>query len=430
MPRQSLAPGEIGTISHQVKLEGKWVSEEEAKAQGVKPSSLPRRARARAKLSNGRDVRFMVSGPTKGAIEHRIKLKMREAEEKLAREIEEQKSRKTLGEYAQRYLDGIDSGVLERERSSATRTKYRYTAKTYALNSPLADLKIDDITRNQLTDELLRLGREGLTGERKHVLTIWRKLWEIADGDVTGTPPPSPLDRLRLPRDGAVSKNPQVVHKGRAYTDEEIATLMDTVMNDPRAQGNNSSDAIMLLLQTGCRIGEIAGLRWQDVDLKTDPPAVHLRGQIHTEDGERRWEPRLKSKLSYRSIPLTQQACEVLKRRLSLRMRPGATDAEMEFVSATARTGNIPDPRALTRSIKRTLSDAGHPEMSSHTFRRIVERRLEESGLSRMDRESLMGHTIQVAERHYSTHGVPQRALEALQAEPKRTINGKSPLCP
>ena len=32
-----------------------------------------------------------------------------------------------------------------------------------------------------------------------------------------------------------------------------------------------------------------------------------------------------------------------------------------------------------------------------------------------MDRESLMGNTIQVAERHYSTHGVPQRALEALQ---------------
>ena len=28
-----------------------------------------------------------------------------------------------------------------------------------------------------------------------------------------------------------------------------------------------------------------------------------------------------------------------------------------------------------------------------------------------------MGHTIQVAERHYSTHGVPQRALEALQSK-------------
>ena len=65
--------------------------------------------------------------------------------------------------------------------------------------------------------------------------------------------------------------------------------------------------------------------------------------------------------------------------------------------------------------------------MSSHTFRRIVERRLEESGLSRMDRESLMGHTIQVAERHYSTHGVPERALAALQSkiktDNKRTID-------
>ena len=83
------------------------------------------------------------------------------------------------------------------------------------------------------------------------------------------------------------------------------------------------------------------------------------------------------------------------------------------FPSVHSRS--IPDPDVYKKSIRTALDRAGHPEMEGlHALRRHVGRRLEEAGLSRLDRESLMGHTITVEERHYSTHGVPQRALEAL----------------
>ena len=72
----------------------------------------------------------------------------------------------------------------------------------------------------------------------------------------------------------------------------------------------------------------------------------------------------------------------------------------------------------MKKSLRRTFDAAGFPDMTLHSLRRVVERRLEEAGVSRMDRESIMGHTVQVAERHYSTHGVPERGVDALSRSP------------
>ena len=54
----------------------------------------------------------------------------------------------------------------------------------------------------------------------------------------------------------------------------------------------------------------------------------------------------------------------------------GWRDRRWRFVFATAQTGSIPDPCGLTGSSKRAHSDAGHGEMSSHTFRHYASRRL------------------------------------------------------
>ncbi|MBP2407548.1 SUMF1/EgtB/PvdO family nonheme iron enzyme [Brachybacterium fresconis] len=112
--------------------------------------------------------------------------------------------------------------------------------------------------------------------------------------------------------------------------------------------------------------------------------------------------------------------------RLRSRQQVGiATRADEVFVFPTSRRHGMPDQDAMKNSLRRSFDAAGHPEMTLHSIRRMVERRLEEAGLSRMDRESIMGHTVQVAERHYSTHGVPERGLEAL-GRPEERSRGES----
>ena len=166
--------------------------------------------------------------------------------------------------------------------------------------------------------------------------------------------------------------------------------------------------------------------------MEAEPPELTFNGQVVRSKGVGlEWTPVLKSAISHRTILLTDAAVAEMRRRLKLlaarRDAEVATAADVVFVFPTPRRHGVPDHDAMKKSLRRLFDAAGHPEMTLHSIRRMVGRRLEEAGLSRMDRESIMGHTVQVAERHYSTHGVPERGLEALR-RPGATQDAKSKL--
>ena len=66
------------------------------------------------------------------------------------------------------------------------------------------------------------------------------------------------------------------------------------------------------LLQTGLRTGEMVGLRWSDVGLENRLLTINRSMEYRHSTGEWRiGEP--KSKSGYRTIPLTEEAVEILK---------------------------------------------------------------------------------------------------------------------
>ena len=56
----------------------------------------------------------------------------------------------------------------------------------------------------------------------------------------------------------------------------EVARLHDALDAYRGRHGNDQADVIRLLLLTGCRLGEIAALRWDEVELDCDPPCLRL----------------------------------------------------------------------------------------------------------------------------------------------------------
>lgn len=228
---------------------------------------------------------------------------------------------------------------------------------------------------------------------------------------------------------GAVHRRKRA-HRDRVYSAAEFDKLLRRLDEDPYATSSGARDIIALAVETGARINELNSLRWIDIDLESSPPSLTFNGQVVRRKGVGlEWTPVLKSAISHRTIPLTPPAASVLERRLkvarSRRRAEIATPADETFVFPTPRRHGSPDQDAMKKSLRRSFDAAGHPEMTLHSLRRVVGRRLEEAGLSRMDRESIMGHTVQVAERHYSTHGVPERGLEAL-GRPEGRSNGDS----
>lgn len=78
------------------------------------------------------------------------------------------------------------------------------------------------------------------------------------------------------------------------------------------AIGNTYEYQYRFLLQTGLRTGEMVGLRWSDVDLENRVLSINRSMEYRHSTGEWRiGEP--KSKSGYRTIPLTEEAVEILK---------------------------------------------------------------------------------------------------------------------
>ena len=78
------------------------------------------------------------------------------------------------------------------------------------------------------------------------------------------------------------------------------------------AIGNTYEYQYRFLLQTGLRAGEMVGLRWSDVDLENRLLTINRFMEYRHSTGE--WRiGELKSKSGYRTIPLTEEAVEILK---------------------------------------------------------------------------------------------------------------------
>jgi len=71
-------------------------------------------------------------------------------------------------------------------------------------------------------------------------------------------------------------------HDVRALTQFEVTQLRRTLLNDKQAVRADLPTVVDMMLATGCRIGEVLALRWQDIDL--DAGTVKITGTIVRDD--------------------------------------------------------------------------------------------------------------------------------------------------
>lgn len=130
---------------------------------------------------------------------------------------------------------------------------------------------------------------------------------------------------------------------------------------------------IRIALQTGLRLGELLGLRWQDVDL--------VRGEIHivqTLQRVRRGDAvfgQPKTHRSRRSVALSPDAVEVLRRhrtrQVEERLAAGSAYTNRDLVFADPNGEPINGDR-LRRAFYRLLKDAGLPRLRLHDLRHTM----------------------------------------------------------
>jgi integrase len=277
-----------------------------------------------------------------------------------------------IEEYAKRHKK--PSSVREDERNLRLHLKPAWAKRS-----------IDDIGRAdviELTEELAKSGR-GVLANRVQALVSGIFTFAL-DAGLTKS---NPCWRLR--------KRAKEESATRVLADDEIRFFWPAVILPPVTR--RTGLALRLMLLTGVRPGEAAGLHRSELQSFSEPAnAVWVIPGARTKNG-----------LTH-AVPLTANAREVIQSAIDL------IDADEGFVFVSPKQpGRAMRPHSLTVAMKRLTEVAKGPAAKGweadpptpHDLRRTFRTGLSALGVPKDVRDRLMNHTPRdVGERHYDRH--------------------------
>ena len=133
-------------------------------------------------------------------------------------------------------------------------------------------------------------------------------------------------------------------------------------------------------LATGLRRGELLGLKWTDIDWQNG--IIKVRRQIARVGGQIVEAP-LKTKNSYRTVTISQQAIEVLKQQ--------EEKTNDEYVFPSPNGGPI-SPDSVNNMLKRVLARAGIPKVRFHDLRHTFATIALQNGVDIQTVSGMLGH--------------------------------------
>jgi len=177
-----------------------------------------------------------------------------------------------------------------------------------------------------------------------------------------------------------------------------------------RKRGNNDYIGIMLSLYCGMRIGEVAGLRWTDINFECKLLQVNRTMQrIRCKDGSKKTVIAFlppKSASSERTIPLQDFMLNLLR----------DLNAISKTESVLAYRGKHIEPRTLQNRFKKILKAAEVKDICWHTTRHTFSVRMLENGTDVKSLSEILGHSSATVTLNVYSHSSLEHRQKCMNA--------------
>lgn len=244
-----------------------------------------------------------------------------------------------------------------------TRSNYIYMYDRFVRDTfgrkKIADIKYSDVLQfyyHLLNEEELALG----TLDSVH--TLLHPTFQLAVRD----------EIIRKnPSDGVMKEVSKKDGKARgirhALTLEQQRAFMEYMANHPVYY--HWWPLFTVLLGTGCRIGEVIGLRWEDIDFENRVISIN-HSLVYYPVGESRKSvlrvSKPKTDAGIRTIPMLDTVQDAFQMERDEQEETGFNETEIDDMKGFVfinRYGSVPNPQAVNRTIKRIISSYNADEM-------------------------------------------------------------------
>lgn len=188
--------------------------------------------------------------------------------------------------------------------------------------------------------------------------------------------------------------------KRQVLSDEEW-DAMKTVLRSDEDKNQIGAFAVDFATMTGCRVGEIAGLEWEDID----DNEIHIRRAMIQRKEKRGhceyYVGDVKSKKSKRSIPNMPCTKELFDRLKKITGNPSSGPV-FRVLDDTGEIIHIPNHRVSSYAKNKTIQLKFSQAFGIHSIRKTFNSRMEREGVPVSLRAKLLGHDIAVNTQYYT----------------------------
>lgn len=312
-------------------------------------------------------------------------------------------------EYADSWMSEIQCNILK--PTSYTRKEVTLSRQVYPF---IGDIPISQLTHNDIQNMINELNNRGLS------YSTIKKAYEAVSGcikqyRIKNSLAFNPCEGVSLP-----TNKQKETSNIKFFDDRQMKQIKDEAL---RKFTNGTSvyrlgDAIVLLMYSGMRIGELLALTWDDIDFTNKTISISKNAVIvKDQTGDvihynLKTQNSTKTSSGHRIIPMTQNAYDSLKNIYEI-------NGDKQYV-ISSKNGKQLSPRNINRMFHSILTQTGIAKSQNelcgvHSLRHTFASMLFRNGCDVKIVSEILGHSDTKITENIYIHVIQQQKVKAIQ---------------